>query len=314
MYYDEDMVYDSTQTENISIEKPTTTFQSDDSRRREIEQLAQTNPLIRGLINGKLRFYIEPTPYYASPTISSVVSEISSSLESASIEELRFQRVYNENEADLHISWIKDYGPHTLGEAIFRSVVKVGLGATTCYNEWQSFDADTVKKIMWHEIGHSLGYGHNNNPNNVMYFQTDQRFEKDFDGVLTLDEGRGKTIPFCKGGTYSFSAISNDQSNGFLISVLAPGTSGQSFLDGQGKYYPSCSGAEKYYSLSNTCTIDNGASLMIHNEDELLQTSAIDVAVTIVDLNERSWPDMVWDESVFEYDQADLDEVWDLYH
>ena len=151
MYYDEDTAYDSTQTENISIEKPTTTFQSDDSRRKEIEQLAQTNPLIRGLINGKLRFYIEPTPYYASPyyaspTIGSVVSEISNSLESASIEELRFQRVYNENEADLHISWIKDYGPHTLGEAIFRSVVKVGLGATTCYNEWQPFDADTVKK------------------------------------------------------------------------------------------------------------------------------------------------------------------------
>lgn len=314
-YGSEENYSDSEQSEQkLPTQLITNTIQSDNDKRLELEQMALTNPLISGLIKGKLNIYVEPVPSYSSLEVSAAISDVIRSLEDTYIYEMSFERVYSPSLADIQINWIKDYEPHTLGEATFKSVVKVGLGATTCHDQWQPFDADTVKKVMWHEIGHSLGYDHSNNPNNIMYYQTAQRFEKDFDSTLTLDEGKGRTVPFCQGGKYSFNALSDDQSNGFLIYVLAPATSGQSFFDGQGKYYPSCSGSDKYYSFNNTCTVRNGASLLIHNENELLQFGAIDIDVTIVDLSERPWPDMEWDESVFEYDEKWLSEVWSLYH
>jgi len=132
--------------------------------------------------------------------------------------------------------------------------------------------------------------------------------------TIISDSSSLESIPFCNGGTYSYSAVTNDESHGFLIYVLDSGTTAQTFLDGRGEYYPSCSGDEKYVSFSNTCTVPSGASLLVYNEDELLKFSSINVKVTITDLNERKWPDMSWDESVFEYDEQWLDEVWNLYH
>ena len=45
--------------------------------RSELESMARTNPLIKGLISGQLKFYIEPTPKYAASNVDFEINRIS---------------------------------------------------------------------------------------------------------------------------------------------------------------------------------------------------------------------------------------------
>ncbi|RUA30458.1 MAG: hypothetical protein DSY78_09210, partial [Chloroflexi bacterium] len=146
---------------------------ADLEEKARIQELAVTNPMIQGIVAGELKFYFEPLPIYAGIDVSSAVENISSSLLSWSPYGTTTRRVFNANDADLYISWVKDYGSHTIGQSIFKSHIKVGLGRENCRGDWQAFDASTVEKVLWHEIGHSMGYGHSSDPNNVMYWQVE---------------------------------------------------------------------------------------------------------------------------------------------
>ena len=270
--------------------------------------------MVKGLINGVIRIYIEPLPSYASYDISSGIDTVVAELERTQLDQLRFQRVYNPNDSDIYISWIKDYGSHTVGEAIFKSHIKVGLGTANCYGEWSPLDAHTILLIFVHELGHSMGFGHSNDPNNIMYYQTPTRFSVDYDKNWTLDEGQLVDISFCSAGTYSYSISSNDSSNGFYAYILPPNTDSTSFLEGSGNYYPSCSGTDSYVTFSGTCTVPAGAKLLVYNKDDILEFNAINVNVQIVDIGERITPNLEWDYNAFEYDEEFLDEVWNMYH
>lgn len=291
-------------------------FSSDAERKKELEQMAITNPLISGLINSKLRYYIEPVPSYASSDIHNAVKQVSNALDDTYLHQMQFQRVYNENQADLYIQWIKNYGSHVLGESILKRVIKVGLGTDSCYGDWQPFDADSVTKIMIHEVGHSVGYGHSSNQNNIMYAVTDTRFTQDYNKRITLDEGYHWSASFCNAGTYSYSIDSDSSSNGFYVYVITPETNPSSFISGDsGLHYTDCGGGSKnYISFSRSCTVPQGAKLLLNNKDDLFQFSAISLQVQIIDQNQISWPDFAWDNSVFQYDQRFLNEVWNLYH
>ncbi len=61
-------------------------------------------------------------------------------------------------------------GEGVLGHAnLGKGVVEVAIGGYGCDGSFQLFDNDTVEYIMTHELGHSLGFGHSNNPDKVMY-------------------------------------------------------------------------------------------------------------------------------------------------
>ena len=277
-----------------------------------IEEVAKTNPLIKGVINGKLRFYIEPLPYYAAPGIEEQVKKVSDSLEGRSIANLKFERVYDANYSDLYISWVKNYGSHTLGEAIFKSHVKVGLGGDNCYGDWQAFDSSSVTKIMWHEIGHSLGFGHSADRDNVMYESTDTRFEEDYLDSFSLTRGYYNYLPFCNSGSVYYEITSDDQYNGFDIYVLPPTSDPKGVLEGTDNIYSDC-GEYRMVSYSDTCNVADGSGLMIHNRNDNDGT-AINIDVRIVNMSESIWPDMVWDMDAFEYDLDQINEVWALYN
>jgi len=240
--------------------------------RAQIEEMAKTNPLIKGFINGKLRFYIEQLPYYAAPGVEKRVQEIADSLEGRSISQLKFERVYDPNYSDLYIAWVKNYGSHTLGEAIFKAHVKIGLGADNCYGDWQAFDGNSVMKIMWHEIGHSMGFGHSDDPNNVMYDKTDTRFDEDYTDSFSLTEGYYRSIPFCNSGAVYYEITSDDKNNGFDVYVLPPDSDPQDLIDGTILSYVDC-GAYNMVSYSNDCNVADGAALMIYNKNDFLKSS-----------------------------------------
>lgn len=150
-----------------------------------------------------------------------------------------------------------------------------------------------------------------------MYYQIQQmKFAEDYDQTQTLDEGYYYYVPFCKSGSYSYQITSNNQDNGFYVYVLTPETAPASFVSGSSsaKYYPSCSGEYDvaYISYSNSCNVPFGSKLLVYNKDDLLQTSAIQVKIQIIDTNDNDSPDMTWNMEDFEYDQAWLDKVRSL--
>ena len=108
--------------------------------------LANTHPMIQSVISGELKFYFETLPWYAAPNVSSGVEDIVQVLSAWNPYGATMRRVYSSSNADLAVNWVKDYGTHVLGESIYKSYIKVGLGTDNCRGDWMAFDADTVKK------------------------------------------------------------------------------------------------------------------------------------------------------------------------
>ena len=130
---------------------------------------AQSNTVISGLIKGYINFYVDPLPSYADPSIQQGVDNDLNALDGHAIVGLPVHRVYDIRQADIYISWIKDYGTTTLGHTTFGRLIEVGLGTENCVGVWQPFSSWTVEKILWHELGHSFGYSHSTDPNNIMF-------------------------------------------------------------------------------------------------------------------------------------------------
>jgi len=286
-----------------------------EAKKREMETLAMTNPFISGMIKGTLNIYFEPVPSYASDGVSDIVKGQKDILDGYEIYPMRIKIVSNPNEADIIVKWIKDFGSPTLGHAIFKSVVEVGLGKNNCLGDWRPLNASTVHGILWHELGHSFGFSHSNDPNNIMYATLQTQFSMDIDKTITLDEGFFQTLPFCNQGTYSYSLSGSSDSNGFWIYVITPETDPLSFIQGDdGQYYSDCSGDEAYANYSNSCTVSKGASLLVYNRNDLLKFSAISVTIQVVDLNQMPSLDFIWDMDAFEYDFNELTEIYNLFH
>ena len=215
-------------------------LQLEAQEKAKIIEMAKTNPIIKAIINGELRFYIEPLPAYASSDVKNEVEKLADLFETWTLYHAAVNRVYNENNADIYISWIKDYGSHTLGQSIFSSHIKVGLGTDNCHRDWRHFDSSSIAKILWHEIGHSIGYGHSDDPNNIMYYQTSTRFAIDEEFSDILSDGWWQTIPFCGSGSYYYEFSTDKENDGFDIYVLLPETDPKTFLSKGGIIYDSC--------------------------------------------------------------------------
>ena len=277
--------------------------------KNQIFILARTNPVLQGLIDGTMYFYIEPIPpYYKVSGINSAVDNIAESL-TRNFYGVDIRRTYDSSFADLTISWIKNYGTHVLGESIFKSVIKVGLGMDNCNGDWQAFDTLTIKKIMWHEIGHSLGYSHSSDPNNVMYYLTSTQFAKDKEFSYSIESNYWRWIYFCGSGEQYYYVSSNSEEDGFDVYVLPPNTDPNTFVSEGGSRYTNC-GAERKLTYYYTCSIASGSKLMIHNYEDY----TIKITGYMIDKNPNKWPNMGWDPNAFEYPADALFEIWDMFH
>jgi hypothetical protein len=271
--------------------------------------LARTRPTIQAIVTGELKFYIAPVPYYAAPGVSNAVNEIAKAFTNIQLHGAIVRQVHNANSADLHISWIRDYGSDTLGEAIYQSVIKVGLGTQNCHGDWSPFTPSTVKKVLWHELGHSMGYVHSNDLDNVMYPYTDTRFTVDHEFSELIPSGYYFTVPFCDSGTYWYSVKSDNSYVGFDVFVLPPGMDPLLISRGEGQVYSGC-GKDNVISISRECTVAKGAVVYMYNKSDVVIT----LSGEIIDQDSGKWPDMEWDANGYQYDDLTLESYWKLFH
>ena len=264
--------------------------------------LASTHPMISAMVNGELSFYFEPLPDYAAPGVDEAITDIEESLASWSPYGATMIQVHTERKADVVVSWVRDYGDHTLGQAIYRTHIKVGLGTNNCLGDWMAFDAATVKKILWHELGHSMGYGHSQSRMNVMYPTTETRFHVDSDLSEVIAGGWYLTIPICGEGRFSYTFETEDPSAGFNIAVLPPDVDAHKFSGEGGRLYSGC-GRDRVRRYSNSCNVAAGSIIYVNNRSF---TKAIRLTGQVISANIPPWPDMDWDDEAFRYDPGDL--------
>jgi len=84
---------------------------------------------------------------------------------------VKFYTTALKGEANVWVTWvIRNMGDGVLGHAnLGKGVVEVAIGSYGCDGSFQLFDNNTVEYIMTHELGHSLGFGHSNDPDKTMY-------------------------------------------------------------------------------------------------------------------------------------------------
>ena len=254
--------------------------------------LASTNPLLKQIMTGEITFFAEPVPYYAAPGVETGVENILNGFNNWK----GVKRVYERPGADIKINWVKEFSPG-LGGQHWQSHVQVGLGWTTYYGKWQPFTSHSVQQVLWHEIGHAMGYGHSSDQNNIMMGKgLEKFFYNEYEDDIFLRDGSYSSIKFYRGGQYSFQLNGNSESSGFRFYVITPETDAREFIsEGIGKHYPDCTSSGTWVSYGKTCNVAKGSKLVLYNPSDNGEHINVDVLTRYT--GSKTTYDMTWDKN-----------------
>lgn len=199
-----------------------------------------------------ISIYVDTLPYEVDPTYSNALREAQAYWEKK--QNVVFKEVSSQKEDDVIVQWVKEFGGRTLGHAVYKNYIEIGLGDSNCLGKWKPYKYKTVSHLATHELGHALGYEDDySNAANVMYYQTTTSYETDVEETDILQDGYTKSYPVCTKNsvaTYSFEVTSSEP---LYINVV----------DGVSTY-PACFG-DKVEIYKKTCTVSSTSVLRLNN-------------------------------------------------
>ncbi len=210
-------------------------------------------------------YYVEPLPDYAS--YANNVLELSTTAWEDANSNLEFIEVETWEQANFRVLWVKEFGVEHVGYAVGNKFIEVGLGDSNCGNGmWQPFSEKYVRDIMTHEIGHILGKGHVNDPNDIMY-PIAINWEYGNVGIdKTLTNNYGYFQPICTSkdiATFDWYVSSDDIKYGFDVYFVSSIEEFDNWVKGESFSYFNDEGcfAENMISVGGMCegvTQDSG--------------------------------------------------------
>ena len=224
--------------------------------------------------------YVEPIPDYATSYASNVIHDATSAWQDAN-PNLKFSNTDNQDQADVVIQWIKDYGDVNgrAGETIYGKIIQIGLGDSNCLKRWQPYSTNTVTHIAQHELGHFLGFQHSSDPNSIMYPTTTIQY-----GMIEIENNvstnYGWFVPACTQQnvtSFNYKVSTSDPTYGFDVYFVPSKDELDSWGKGQGFQYYSGDGClgKNYLKFGGTCNgVAKGSGLLILTHDQLTSSLA----------------------------------------
>lgn len=208
--------------------------------------------------------YIDSLPYGIDQKYENALREAISFFEKRA--DVTFKEVKLENQADIKVSWVKEFGGKTLGHTVYTEFIEIGLGDSTCLQKWKVYDYDTVLRIAQHELGHALGSEDNyENPNRIMYYSITPKYETDIEETDVIPDGWARFYPVCtkrSSATYTFEVTSSEPLDVYVV------PSRQEFELLQNKkrfnYYQDCY-ENKVKVYQKTCTVSQDSGIVLKN-------------------------------------------------
>jgi len=208
--------------------------------------------------------HIDSLPYGIDKKYENALREAISFWEKRA--DVTFREIDLENQADIKVSWVKEFGGKTLGHTIYTDFIEIGLGDSICLQKWKVYDYDTVLIIAQHELGHALGGKDDyENPNRIMYYSRTTKYETDIEETEVIPDGWARFYPICTKrdkAVYSFEVTSSEPLDVYVV------PSKQEFELLQNKkrfnYYQDCyENKVKFYQT--VCIIPKESGIILRN-------------------------------------------------
>lgn len=275
------------------------------ARRDVAREQAQGRLLLLGIVNGGLTYAIDDIPGYAAEGVANALQRVGRSLRAWNEYGFSIRPAQPREEPDFTIGWLRDAGGHLdtpVGEA--RRIL-VPLGETNCQGDWAPYDDETVLRLLWHELGHALGYGHSSNPANIMYPALETKFSRGQTVDLVVTATVPHIIPLCGSGLYTFVLDEPGLGYAYRFDVLRPNVDTADIYHDVSQYQ-GCGSATDLYT--NQCMVEDGAALLVYTYNATTRISG-----TITKNHELPGVNMDWDPTTFRYSQGEIEALRDLF-
>ena len=268
---------------------------------------AMAHLVTRGIVTGLVTYTVDDLPGYAAEGVDAVVVEVNTNLAEWTTLGFNVSLSGPSEEPDFTIGWMREAaGPENPvpGET---NRVLVPLGEMNCVGEWVPYDAPTVHRLLWHELGHVFGYGNSDDAANVMHAELPIRFaEQDRTVELVLAPNITHLVPLCGAGTFTFVFQPPEPGQGYQFAVLKPDVTQEDGYFDDDNHYPDCGSGPDLFT--NECIVEEGARLLVYTQVAITRITAT-ITKAVDELPEIT---MEWDPAAFRYTDADLDALRDL--
>ncbi len=261
----------------------------------------------RGIVNGVITYTVDDLPGFAAEGVDEVVAMVDDDLAAWTVLGFSVSRSGPQETPDFTVGWIRDAGDHLDPAVGQTNRVLVPLGETDCTGAWRAYDTETVRRLLWHELGHVFGYGNSTDETNVMYADLRTKFVAGRDIELVIAPNITHVIPLC--GTGIFSMVFGEPATGqgsYQFAVLKPEVPPEGFFEDE-NHLLGCSKPPDAYI--NECLVEEeGAAVIVYTFDAIARISA-----TITKSVELPAITMEWDAANFRYTDAELMELEEMF-